>query len=330
MDVDLSSLPGLRSRAYRGTADHQAMAGLINRWSRAVDIDEVATVEELDHNYSHLEHCNPSEDMVLVETAGGTLVGYTRTEWSQVSDGERKYAVFAKVDPEWQDTALPVVLLRAGRDRAGAIAAGHDLTCPKVFEGWAEDTRERVLYDAYVALGFRAVTFEATMVRPHLDDVPDVALPEGVEVRPVDPSHLRAIWEADNEAFRDHWGYTEPSEEDWKKFLDFPHRDESLWKIAWEGDSVVGQVRSFINVSENEESGRLRGWTEFISTDRRRRKQGVATALICASLRELKARGMTEAALGVHTENPTGAFRLYESLGYEVRERYTTFQQPVG
>jgi ribosomal protein S18 acetylase RimI-like enzyme len=39
---------------------------------------------------------------------------------------------------------------------------------------------------------------------------------------------------------------------------------------------------------------------------------------------------MTEAALGVHTENPTGAFRLYESLGYEVRERYTTFQQPVG
>jgi dethiobiotin synthetase len=50
------------------------MAGLINRWSRAADIDEVVTVEELDHSYSHLEHCNPSEDMVLVETAGGTPV----------------------------------------------------------------------------------------------------------------------------------------------------------------------------------------------------------------------------------------------------------------
>jgi mycothiol synthase len=76
--------------------------------------------------------------------------------------------------------------------------------------------------------------------------------------------------------------------------------------------------------------GLRRGWTEFISTARDWRKRGVARALICESLRELKDRGMSDAALGVHTENPTGAFHLYESLGYEVQERYTTFQQPVG
>lgn len=329
MDIDLSALPSLRSRAYRGPADHQAMADLLNRWHAAAGIEEFVTREALDHNYAHLERCDPREDMVLVETADGRLVGYTRVDWWQVEGGERKYASFAKVDPEWQDTQLPLALLRAGLERGAAIAAGHAVDCAQVFEGWAVDGREQALYDAYLALGFSPVTYEATMVRPHLADIPELELPAGLEIRPVEQSQLRVIWEADGEAFRDHWGYSEPTEMEWSRFLEFPHRDESLWKVAWDGDRVAGQVRSFVDSVENAEFGRQRGWTEFISTHRAWRKRGVASALICASLRELKKRGMTEAALGVHTENPTGAFRLYESLGFEVRERHTTFQLPV-
>ena len=30
---------------------------------------------------------------------------------------------------------------------------------------------------------------------------------------------------------------------------------------------------------------------------------------------------MTEAGLSVHTDNPTGAYRLYESVGFEVERR---------
>ena len=179
-------------------------------------------------------------------------------------------------------------------------------------------------------LGFKPVTYVATMVRPDLENIPDVPLPDGLEIRPVQESHLRAIWEADVEAFRDHWGFSEQYEDTWDRFLTFPHRDESLWKVAWHGDEVIGQVRSFINDDANRELGRMRGWTEDISTRRDWRKRGVARALICESLRELHTRGMTEAALGVHTENPTGAFQIYESLGYVVTEVFTTFQQPVG
>ena len=38
---------------------------------------------------------------------------------------------------------------------------------------------------------------------------------------------------------------------------------------------------------------------------------------------------MTEAALGVHAENPTGAFRLYESLGFEVESEWVTWHNPI-
>jgi hypothetical protein len=39
---------------------------------------------------------------------------------------------------------------------------------------------------------------------------------------------------------------------------------------------------------------------------------------------------MEEAGLGVHTENPTGAFHLYASLGYQIHATSTTFQKPFG
>ncbi len=35
------------------------------------------------------------------------------------------------------------------------------------------------------SVGYPTARFGATMVRPTLDDIPDLTLPEGVEVRPV-------------------------------------------------------------------------------------------------------------------------------------------------
>ena len=150
-----------------------------------------------------------------------------------------------------------------------------------------------------------------------------------VEIRAVEESHLRAIHDADWEAAKDHWGHFEPGEEEWNWFIEFPHRDESLWKIAWAGDQVVGQVRGYINKPENEETGRKRGWCEFISTHRDYRKQGIATALICATLREFKERGLTDSALGVHVENKNLALQLYTSLGFEIDSQGATYERAL-
>jgi ribosomal protein S18 acetylase RimI-like enzyme len=38
---------------------------------------------------------------------------------------------------------------------------------------------------------------------------------------------------------------------------------------------------------------------------------------------------MTDVALGVHTENPTGAFDLYDGLGYEVVGTWTGYRKPL-
>ncbi len=100
--------------------------------------------------------------------------------------------------------------------------------------------------------------------------------------------------------------------------------------MAWDGDEVAGQVKSYIDPDENAEFGRqARATPRSISTARAWRRRGVARALIAASLRELAARGMEEAALSVHTENPNGAFQLYESMGYQVVRMFTDLKKPM-
>ncbi len=102
-----------------------------------------------------------------------------------------------------------------------------------------------------------------------------------------------------------------------------------MWKVAWAGDIVVGQVKSYINRDENAARGYRRGYTEYISTHHDWRNRGIAGALLGMSLRELKDRGMTEAALGVDTNNPGGAFQLYTGLGFELQAYEAVYTKPI-
>jgi mycothiol synthase len=160
--------------------------------------------------------------------------------------------------------------------------------------------------------------------------VPDAPLPDGLEVRPAEPDQLRQIFDAEVEAFRDHWGATLPTEEDFGQFVADPiHNDRSLWQVAWDGDEVAGMVRGYINEDENEQLDRRRGWVENISVRRPYRRRGLARALIGLTIRALRERGMTDAALGVDTENASGALGLYESCGFVAVRREALYRKPM-
>ena len=156
------------------------------------------------------------------------------------------------------------------------------------------------------------------------------ACPTGWRSGAVRDEDLRAIWDAADEAFRDAWGYREATERDYELFLTDPlSQDRDLWRIAWDGDQVAGQVRGFINADENDRFGQKRGWVENISVRRPWRKRGLARALINETIAALRERGMTEAALGVDTENVSGALRLYESVGFRPVSKATTYRKPM-
>jgi mycothiol synthase len=320
------SIEGLTFRHFRGEADYPAMARLIAVTKTADGVERTDTVETIANGYRHLNNCDPFIDMCFA-VVDDEPIAYSRVWWERQEDGQHTYIPIGFVDPLWRRHGIGQTMLSWNERRLRVIAQGHDAR-PKILRSFADgnDDGNRALLQGS---GYVPVTFGAEMSRSILGELPEAPLPEGLEVRPVEPSQLRQIWEADTEAFRDHWGARPPTEADWEGFLDRPFTDITLWKVAWEGDRVVGQVRSFINTDENEEYGRLRGYTENISTMKEWRGKGVARALICESMRLLRERGMEEVGLGVHTENPTGAFHLYSSLSYQVHSKSTVFEKPL-
>ena len=57
--------------------------------------------------------------------------------------------------------------------------------------------------------------------------------------------------------------------------------------------------------------------------------RGLAQALMLSSLRILEEQGMTEAALGVDTENISGALRLFERCGFRPARSGAIYRKPL-
>ncbi|MBA2254712.1 MAG: GNAT family N-acetyltransferase [Chloroflexi bacterium] len=320
-------LPGVEFRHLVMPRDLAGMNDVANTVRAAEGGDWVTSYEQFRAFYEHLSNCDPATDVMIAERAG-RIVGYGRASWYEDLQGQRLYepAVFAHPD---EPPDLRIAIYEAMERRNRQIAATHPAG-PKLFQTDAADSAS-----AHLVLlrerGYRPVRYAFTMVRPHLDDLPDAPLPEGLEIREVRPEHLRTIFDAEVEAFRDHWGMGLPTEADYQQFLTDPVQGEyALWRVAWEGDQAAGMVRNYINVEENARYGRKRGWVENISVRRPWRRRGLARALIATSFPVHRARGMTEAALGVDTENPNGALRLYESCGFVATKREATYRKPLG
>ena len=323
----LPDIAGLVFRHLRAPDDYAQMNVIANATRLATGDDFTTTDEQFQRHYDHPSDFHAARDVAVIEI-DDRIVGYVRSGMHQELDGLRVYEILPFLDHAASPAELLPVMLAAMEDHVRELAAS-DPPGDKVLETFGGDSapdREAIVLQA----GYQAIRYGYSMVRPHLDDLPDAPLPAGLDIREVKPEHLRQIWDAATEAFRDEWGFSEPTEEDYQRYLTDPvESDTSLWRVAWDGDEVAGQVRSYINPAENERFGRLRGYTESISVRRPWRRRGVARALIGASFPLLRARGMTEAALGVDTQNVSGALRVYEGCGFRPVSRSATYRKAL-
>lgn len=314
-------------RGFEGESDYPKMVEVIRGSAEADKNERVDTVEDVARYYSHLVNCDPYQDMLFAEI-DGKAAGYTRVSWSVEESGTQVYRSMGFLLPEWRRRGVGGAFLVWAERRLAEIAASQSNDALRYYEAMAPDSElgTQALLEKH---DYRPIRYFFTMVRPNLVVIPQAAMPMGLEVRPVEMAHLQTIVEASREAFRDHWGYSEEKEPTVEQLVDDRNFDPTLWRVAWDGDQVAGMVLGFIDHAENEAYQRKRGWTENISVRRPWRRRGLARALIVESLYAMKERGMREAALGVDAENPTGALRLYESVGFKPIKRLTAYRKPM-
>jgi GNAT superfamily N-acetyltransferase len=323
----LPSIEGINIRSFRGNEDFKLMAEIFNASNAADNIKEASSAEKLAHYYDHNKEVDRFKDIVFAEI-DGEAVAYGHTFWKEEHEGPLVYFVAGYVIPEWRRKNIGTALFAINEDRCRELAANHDSDKEKVLHGWSAST-ELGCNKLFIDRGYEEIRYFYLMLRDLSEPIPSSNIPKGLNIHPVKEDQYREIFEASNEAFRDHWGHVEQSEEDYQRWVKDPDRNESIWKVAWDGEQVAGMVLNYVFADENEKLGVNWGWTDPICVRRPWRRQGLAKALILESLELLKEKGYSHAALGVDTKNPSGALTLYESTGYKIDEHWTDYRRKM-
>jgi mycothiol synthase len=228
-------------------------------------------------------------------------------------DAESMYWI--TVHPDMSGRGLSTWLLARGEERA-LVASSRTLRVGAI----AENAAARRLF---AGRGYREARHYFTM-RINLEhELANPVWPDGIGVVTFRPEDARAVHAALNEAFEEEWGWHSAPFEEWREHrLEAPHTDLSLWFIAWEGEEVAGVARC----EDNRDGG---GWVGAIGVRKPWRGRGVGRALLLHAFGEFRRRGESHVGLGVDAENPTGATRLYESVGMRVIKEDVIFEKEL-
>ena len=319
-------LPGLHARRpSRTDAEYAEIAQLAHAVAAADDVPWRPTPAHIRDDFERRPGIDPSQDIVVVEHDGRIVA---HAEVQRVVRGDVVvFHLSGSVHPEVRRHGLGRALLRENVRRATERAMAETGDRPIELGAFAElqETGHRTLLESE---GFETIRWFFLMRRDLDLPIPDAPLPDGLELRPLQPEQHRAVWEAEVEAFRDHFGAREKLEEDFARTYSQDEFDPALWVVAWDGDQVAGVVQNWIWTAENASLGVARGWLEHISVRRPWRRRGLARAITATSLRRLRDAGMDDAMLGVDSQNANGALGLYEGLGFAIHSRSSAYRRP--
>jgi ribosomal protein S18 acetylase RimI-like enzyme len=114
-------------------------------------------------------------------------------------------------------------------------------------------------------------------------------------------------------------GFAPMSFEEWKRRR-VDEADTSLYFLAWDGDEAAGAIRCDARSATD-------GYVAALGVRAPWRRRGLGEALLVRAFDEMCRRGLTAVRLGVDSENPSGATRLYERVGMSVATEIVVYER---
>jgi mycothiol synthase len=316
----MTTQTSFKAREFAGEADLQAICDLSNLIDAVDKLDDNHSVEDtrqamLDPNR------DPQRDVRLWEDAAGRLVGFGAMWIPRAQpDADKVDAdLYMRIHPDTRLQGLEDEILAWGEARTREVARERGVKA-QLFSG----AREHYSYGRSVleAHGYTIARYFYKMERPLDQPLPDPEFPPGYTLRHVNGDADVERWvECFNQSFIDHWGFHPATVERRRYRMADPLYEAELDLVV---EAPNGEFAAFcscrIDPDDNARNNRSEGWVNVLGTRRGHRKIGLGRATLLAGMHVLKAHGVATAVLGVDAENPTGALRLYESVGFHVAD----------
>jgi mycothiol synthase len=257
---------------------------------------------------------NLETDARLVIAPDGRVVAFYEV-WDP-GDPHTLVFIWGRVHPEHVGRGIGSFLLSWAEGRACQAIAKTPQEAHVVLRAHVmsiDEAAQQLFRDS----GFELIRHSWRMVINLNGSPPVPEWPEGITLR-----HLvvgqdeRAVFQAVDESFKDHWGHLErPFEEEfarWKHSLESTEDfDPSLIFLAMDGDEIAGVSLCLPKIIEDPQMG----WVRTLCVRRPWRRRGLGMALLLHSFREFHNRGKSRVGLGVDAQNLTGATGLYFKAG---------------
>jgi mycothiol synthase len=253
------------------------------------------------------------------------FLSYTKEAWIWEEDGRIVAAALFGVHGDAAN--IRGVVVDKGRGLGTEIfergeAFGRAEGVAKFLTAAAEpDADARAFFEAR---GFREVRRFYEMAIELTEEPAAPVVPAGLVLDELREDEYETFYNALNEAFAEHWEWHPKPFEQWLELRRGQHRDEDgpIWFVVRDGDELAAVTRNDLNV----EGGGLVG---AIGVRPAWRGRGLAKALLQRTFAEFWRRGITRVALGVDSQNETGAVRLYERVGMQVETCGVAFEKPL-
>ena len=256
-----------------------------------------------------------ADDDVFCAEENGTLLGYAHTYFVDSTEKEVRCYVLGGTHPAHVGRGIGTALTTRAIGRARQLLESGAPALPRRLRSDipVNDTAAAALL---TDLGFAPVRWFHDLVRP-LSTLPGITCPEGFRILPWDASRNEELRAVKNAAFTDHWGSTPTSADGWNQMTaGWGSRTDLSFMALDNQDRVVGLLLTHRYPDDDALLNGAYGWIDKIATLQEFRARGIASALITIALHAYAAEGLTHAALNADGDNPTGAFRLYGTLGF--------------
>jgi ribosomal protein S18 acetylase RimI-like enzyme len=139
---------------------------------------------------------------------------------------------------------------------------------------------------------------------------PAPAWPDGVTVRTFTPGDAPGVHDLLEQAYARGGGSVAPYDEWLPAMTTDSEFDAELWFVACSGEEIAGVALCWTSA-----------FVKDLAVSAAWRRRGLGTALVLHCLAAFAGRGAAALDLKVDSDNPSGAVRLYEQLGFRVVER---------
>lgn len=312
--------------AYRwGRLDATALPAWTGLTNHLAEVDGTEEFYEQDDLAEELEETgfDPTRDSWAVWSPDGQLVafGQLRVADSLDETGSARASLDGGVHPEHRRRGIGRELIGQMEQRAVELAAQRHPGAPVHWRvsGGIPGADVRGLLEHR---GYAIARYFNELARPLPGEpLPEPELPPGVELVTPTDAHEEAVRLAHNEAFRDHWGSTEMGAGRWHDYWTARSNRPGVSVLATDGEQVLAYVLCGQWVPREL-------YVNLVGTVRPARGQGLASACLARAIRAASAGGEYDVIeLGVDSDSPTGATRVYERLGFRQERVIATYRK---